>query len=92
MPAFQLLRELDLGNNNLVDISPLQKLTRLEVLDISGENNRIKSYAPLLALKRLRVLTIGKITPEGLQTLQHTFPNVNIKANIINVNSEQWNH
>lgn len=85
MPAFKSLRELELSGNNIVDIYPLQKLRNLEVLDISGEYNRIKSYAPLLALKKLKTLKIGRITPEGLEVLQKTFPNVKIEANLVTI-------
>ena len=84
MPAFASLRELDLSGNNIVDLYPIARLRNVEVLDISGENNRPKAYSPLLALKKLKKLTIGSITSEGLDSLQKTFPNVKIVANVVN--------
>ncbi len=85
MPLFKSLRELNLSNNSITNLRPLEKIKTIEVLDISGEYNRFKSYAPLLALNKLRRLRIGRITSEGLDSLQHALPNVKIEANIVNV-------
>ncbi len=89
MPAFKFLKELDLSGNSIVDLNPLSKLRTLKVLDISGESNRPKAYSPLLALKNLQVLRIGRITQDGLDSLQKTFPGVKIEANIINVYNQR---
>lgn len=89
MPAFVFLRELDLSGNNIVDLYPISRLRNIEVLDISGEYNRPKAYSPLLALKKLKKLTIGRITPEGLDSLQKTFPNVKIEANVTAINYDR---
>ncbi|MGQ0827583.1 MAG: DUF4153 domain-containing protein [Bacteroidota bacterium] len=80
-PSLKKLRELNLAENKIKDITPLSNLANLEVLNLSG-NNHIVSYAPLLALNNLKHLTIGRITPDGLNTLKRTFPNVKIDANV----------
>jgi hypothetical protein len=84
-PALLNLRELDLSDNNIKDIRSLRNLRNIEVLKLSG-GNRIESFAPLLNMKKLKHLTIGEITPEGLEKLQHLFPDTKIDANIIKVN------
>ncbi len=89
LPSFKSLKELDLSGNSIVDLGPISKLKTIEVLNISGEYNRITSYAPLLELKKLKKLTIGRITPEGLEVLQKTFPAVTIEANIVSVNYDR---
>lgn len=89
IPAFVTLRELDLSGNNIVDLYPISRLRNIEVLDISGEYNRPKAYSPLLALKKLKKLRIGRITPEGLDSLQKTFPNVKIEANVVSINYDR---
>jgi hypothetical protein len=82
-PPLKELRMLDLSNNNIRDLKPLAGLKKLEVLNLSGYNT-IHSYAPLLSLPSLKVLIIGNITKDGLNTLQKTFPHVQINATVIN--------
>lgn len=86
IPRLNHLRELDLSGNGLTDISGLSKLTSVEVLDLSGYN-KIRSYAPLLAMKNLKYLKTKETTPEGLEIMKRTFPNVKIEADIKYVNS-----
>jgi Leucine-rich repeat (LRR) protein len=83
-PHLVNLRELDLSDNDIKDIRPLRSLTNMEVLNLSGRNP-IESFAPLLNMKKLKHLTIGEITPAGLEKLQHLFPDTKIEANVINV-------
>ncbi|CAN5476887.1 hypothetical protein BH10BAC1_BH10BAC1_14070 [soil metagenome] len=89
LPAFKSLRELDLSGNSITDLHPLEKIKSIEVLNISGDYNRIKSYAPLLALKKLKVLRLGIVSPEGIETLKHTFPNVKIETTNVYVNQSR---
>ena len=42
-----------------------------------------------MELKKLKKLTIGRITPKGLEVLQKTFPAVTIEANIVSVNYDR---
>ena len=89
-PALNNLKDLNLSGNGSTDISGLSKLTSLETLDLSGYNaSHIKSYAPLLSLVHLKHLIIRDITPEGLETMKHTFPDVQIDAKTYNPNSAE---
>jgi hypothetical protein len=82
LPFLANLKELNISQNNIENISIIIRQRDLESLDISGNDN-IRSFSPLIKLKRLKHLKIGKITVEGYSTLQHTFPDVKIDAEII---------
>jgi hypothetical protein len=84
MPHLPELKELSISGNEIQSIVSLGSLSNLEKLDISGNN--IKNFSVLLRLKKLNYLKIGKITPQGLLTLEKTLPGVKIEAEIINVN------
>jgi internalin A len=55
------LTELDLHNNQISDITPLQSLTHLKKLDL--RDNQISDHTPLLSLTNLTELKLS-ITPE----------------------------
>jgi Leucine-rich repeat (LRR) protein len=88
-PPMPYLRILDLSGNHLSKIASLGAVKNLESLDLSGDANNIIDYRPLLKMKKLRVLKIGKITPHGLDVLQHTLPNVTITANAVEVGAAE---
>jgi hypothetical protein len=85
-PPLPYLKTLDLSGNSIKSIASLGKLKNLEVLDLSGEYNNVKDYRPLLQMKKLKKLSLGKITPHGLEVLRHTLPNVDVTASVLDVN------
>jgi len=73
IPFFKKMSELeflDLGNNQISDISPLKELKNLEKLNLNG--NQITDISPLKELKKLKALNlsgnrINKISELGLK-------------------------
>ncbi|MFL5763072.1 MAG: DUF4153 domain-containing protein [Bacteroidia bacterium] len=84
-PPLPHLKRLVLTGNNIHDITPLGGLRNLEELELSGDNNNITNFSALLRMKKLKHLSIGKMTPHGLEVLQHLLPQTEITANIVNV-------
>ena len=72
------LKELYLGSNNIVDITPIASCFNLEILDLSG--NPINSAQPLLAMQNLQQLYIQghQLTDQQLEELFVALPNCNI--------------
>ena len=72
------IKELYLGGNSIVDITPVASIMNLEVLDLSG--NPINSAQPLLAMQSLRQLNIQghQLTELQLEELLVALPNCNI--------------
>lgn len=56
LEACRALASLDLGDNEITDLTPLKGLTNLQLLDLS--NNKIKDLAPLAELKNLQYLQL----------------------------------
>ena len=76
LDKFFALKELNLADNQLADISEIGKLGRLEKLVLS--NNQIKNPAPLLHLLHLNQLHLDKnpsLTCKDLQQLQQNLNN-----------------
>ncbi len=72
------LKELYLGNNAIVDLTPVASVFNLEILDLSG--NMINSVQPLMGLQSLRQLYIqgNMLTEEQIYELQTALPDCNI--------------
>lgn len=72
------LKELYLGNNAIVDITPVACAFNLEILDLSG--NMINSVQPLMGMQSLQQLYIqgNPLTEEQINELQTALPNCNI--------------
>lgn len=76
LDKFFALKELNLADNQLTDISEIGKLGRLEKVVLT--NNKIKNPAPLLHLLHLTQLHLGNnphMTCKDLQQLQHNLQN-----------------
>lgn len=76
LDKFFALKELNLADNLLADISEIGKLGRLEKLVLT--NNRIKNPAPLLHLLHLTQLQVGdnpEMTCNDLSQLQQNLKN-----------------
>lgn len=73
--SWRTIRNLNLSNNYIVDVSPLMGLKNLETLNLA--NNRITDINPLYALTGLRELTLtgNPISPELIRALNDALPN-----------------
>ncbi len=72
------MKELNISGNQISDLTPLLKLTKLEILDIS--NNQIADYSVLYKMKQLKELKVSNISLDTYNELRSNLPGTRVTA------------